>query len=114
MNGPSGFCSEPAANNIVYLVGVVVAVIRIAVPVILIIIGMVDLVKAITSQDDKQIKAATSLLIKRVVIGVVVFLVPTIVTLIMKVIAQDEYKSCITCVTSVWDSDCSWNNSLSR
>jgi len=112
MGSAQGFCSEAAVTNILYLVGIVVAVIRIAVPVILIVIGMVDLVKAITSQDDKQIKQATTLLIKRVVIGVVVFLVPTIVTLLMKVIAQDDYKSCITCVTNVWGGDCSWKNDV--
>ena len=109
ISDPGSFCSEPAMNNVLYLVGVVVAVIRIAVPVVLIVIGMVDLVKALTSQDDKQIKAATNLIVKRVVIAVAVFLVPTIIRLLMNVISQHEYESCINCVTSVW-SGCKWKN----
>lgn len=103
-----GFCKETAISNVMYLVGVVVAVIRIAIPIILIVIGMTDLIKALTSQDDKQIKQATTLLIKKVVIGVVIFLVPTLVRLIMNIIAQEDYKACITCVTNVWGHDCSW------
>lgn len=104
------FCGDAAVSNIMYLLGVVVAVIRIAVPIILIVIGMVDLVKALTSQDDKQIKSATSLIVKRVVIAIAIFLVPTVVRLVMNLISQNEYQQCINCVTSVWSSGCSWKN----
>ena len=104
------FCSDVAVSNIMYLVGVVVAVIRIAVPIILIVMGMVDLVKALTSQEDKEIKAATKLIVKRVVIAVIIFLVPTIVRLVMNLISQNEYQQCVKCVTSVWSSGCSWKN----
>jgi putative Mn2+ efflux pump MntP len=105
-------CESDALHNIYYLIGVVVAVIRVAVPVILIVMGMVDLVKALTSQDDKQIKSATNLLVKRVVIGIAVFLVPTIVRLVMSVISQNEFDQCgnIRCITSVWSNGCSWKN----
>ena len=103
-----GFCKETAINNVMYLIGVVVAVIRIAIPIVLIVIGMTDLIKAITSQDDKQIKSATTLLIKKVIIGIVIFLVPTLVRLIMNIISQEDYKACISCVTNVWGHDCGW------
>ena len=109
----SDICNQQATSNILYLVGVVVAVIRIAVPLILIVIGMVDLIKAMTSQDDKQIKSATTLLVKRVVIGVVVFLVPTIVGLLMNVVtavSDDDYTACTRCVTNVWGNSCSWQD----
>ena len=109
-SGPADFCTDPAVNNIMYLIGVVVGVIKIAVPVILIIVGMVDLIKAITSQDEKQIKPATTFLVKKVVIGIIIFLVPTIVRLLMNIIAQSDYEDCINCVTSVWGSGCSWSN----
>lgn len=110
INDAGSLCGQAAIRNVLYLVGVVVAVIRIAVPIILVVIGMIDLVKALTSQDDKQIKSATSLLVKRVVIGVVVFLVPTIVSLLMTVIGQPDVKACSKCVTNVWSSGCTWQN----
>ena len=110
MSDPATFCSEPAMNNILYMVGIVVAVIRVAVPIILIVLGMIDLVKALTSQDDKQIKSATNLLVKRVIIAIAIFLIPTIVRLVMNIISQDEYQSCINCVTSVWSKNCTWKN----
>ena len=55
MNDVGDFCSDVAVSNIMYLIGVVVGVIRVAVPIVLIVLGMVDLVKALTSQDDKEI-----------------------------------------------------------
>ena len=105
-------CSTTAMSNVLYLIGVVVAVIRVAVPIILIVLGMVDLVKALTSQDDKQVKAATTLLVKRVVIAIAVFLVPTIVGLVMSIISQEDYRSCTHCVTNVWGGGCSWSNEV--
>lgn len=110
MNDVGDFCSDVAVSNIMYLIGVVVGVIRVAVPIVLIVLGMVDLVKALTSQDDKEIKSATKLIVKRVVIAIAIFLVPTIVRLVMTVISQNEYQQCIRCVTSVWSSSCSWKN----
>ena len=103
-------CSD--LGPILNLVKTFVNIICWAVPVILIVMGMVDLVKALTSQDDKQIKSATNLLVKRVVIGIAVFLVPTIVRLVMSVISQNEFDQCgnIRCITSVWSNGCSWKN----
>lgn len=101
------FCDQTAIHNVMYLIGIVVGVIKIAVPIILIVVGMVDLIKAITSQDEKQIKPATTFLVKKVVIGIIIFLVPTIVRLLMTVISRDgKNEGCINCVTSVWGSKC--------
>ena len=109
MNDAGSFCGATAVKNVLYLAGLVVGVIRIAVPLILIVVGMIDLVKAITSQDDKQIKSATTLLVKRVVIAIAVFLIPTIVGLVMGVISEDDYQSCVHCVTNVWGGGCGWS-----
>lgn len=58
-------------------------IIQIGVPIILIIMGAIDLGKAVLSSDDKEIKGATSKLIKRCIAAVAVFFVVTIVTLLM-------------------------------
>ena len=69
-------------------------IIQIGIPILLILMGTIDLGKAVMSNDDKEIKGATSKLIKRAIMAVAVFFVTTIVTLVMNwlsatVIGQD-------------------------
>lgn len=58
-------------------------IIQIGIPIILIIMGSIDLGKAVLSSDDKAIKAAQGALIKRCIAAVAVFFVVTIVSLLM-------------------------------
>ena len=57
-------------------------------PIILIIMGSIDLGKAVLSSDDKEIKGATGRLIKRAIAAVAVFFVTTIVTILMDMLAN--------------------------
>ena len=59
----------------------------ILIPVGLILFGLGDLGKAVIASDEKEVKAAQSRLIKRVVYAILVFLVPQLVTLVMNVVA---------------------------
>ena len=63
-------------------------IIQIGIPIILIIMGSIDLGKAVLSSDDKEIKGATSKLIKRVIMAVAIFFVVTIVTLVMNLFTK--------------------------
>ena len=58
-------------------------VIQIGIPILLILMGTIDLGKAVMSSDDKEIKGATGKLIKRAIAAVAVFFVTTIVSLLM-------------------------------
>lgn len=57
--------------------------IQIGIPILLIIMGSIDLGKAVLSSDDKEIKSATSKLVKRAIAAVAIFFIVTIVSLIM-------------------------------
>ncbi len=58
-------------------------VIQIGIPILLILMGTIDLGKAVMSNDDKEIKGATGKLIKRAIAAVAVFFVVTIVSVVM-------------------------------
>ena len=58
-------------------------IIQIGIPIILVVMGSIDLGKAVLSSDDKEIKAATGRLIKRVIAAIAVFFVVWIVKLVM-------------------------------
>ena len=72
----------------------IMPIIQIGIPILLILFGSIDLGKAVMSQDDKEIKGATSKLIKRAVAAAVVFFIPFIVSLVMDLIgkAGDEVQ----------------------
>ena len=80
-------------------------IIQIGIPIILIVMGSIDLGRAVLSSDDKEIKAATGKLIKRAIAAVAVFFVATIVSLLMGMFgtANTGIEG-----TGNW-SDC-WNN----
>lgn len=79
-----------ACGGLLPLVKVVYAVIKvlmILIPIALIIFGMIDLGKAVISSEDKEVKAATSRLVKRFVYAAVIFFVPVLVAAVMNLVA---------------------------
>ena len=66
--------------------------VQIAIPIILIVYGVIDLGKAVIASDEKEIKAAQSRLIKRCIYAAAVFLVVFFVTIVMNLVAtaQDD------------------------
>ena len=95
------FCTDTA--NIWHLVGMVVYILKIVIPLVLIILGMLDLGKAVVSSDEKAINKAVSTLIKRFIAAVVVFFVPTIVSALFNALSlignETDYNTCVQCVT---------------
>lgn len=66
----------------------IMPIIQIGIPIVLIVYGSLDLGKAVMGNDDKEIKGATSKLIKRVVAAVVIFFIPFIVNLAIGLISK--------------------------
>ena len=64
-----------------------VKILMILIPIALIVFGTLDLGKAVIASDDKEIKAAQSLLIKRLLYAAVIFFVPMLVGVIMNIVA---------------------------
>lgn len=76
-------CNKDLLPIIKFVKNGVFPIIQIGIPILLILMGSIDLGKAVLSSDDKEIKGATGRLIKRVVAAVAVFFVVTIVNLVM-------------------------------
>ena len=81
-------------------------IIQIGIPILLILMGTIDLGKAVLSSDDKEIKGATSKLIKRAIAAIAVFFVATIVSLIMNMFSTSGASDRVS-GTEDW-RDC-WN-----
>ncbi|MDD3187153.1 MAG: hypothetical protein PHD02_01615 [Bacilli bacterium] len=76
-------------EEIVNIVGSVINIIQFGIPIILVIMGMLDLGKAVTSQKEDEIKKAQSMLIKRIIYGVIVFLIPAIIEFAFGLLSDD-------------------------
>ena len=68
----------------------IMPIIWIGIPIILIVMGTIDLGKAVISSDDKEIKASTGRLVKRIVYAIVIFFMVTIVSLVMSIITKAD------------------------
>ena len=82
-------------------------IIKIFVPIALLIMGVIDLAKAVLASDDKEIKAAESKLVKRAIAAVAVFFAVTLVDAIMGLVGKGEETGDGT-TSSSW-SAC-WNS----
>ena len=84
-------------------VSTIVNVIKIAIPIMLIVFGLIDLGKATIAQKDDEIKKAQTTFVKRIIAAVLVFFVVAIVQLVFGLLnnAQDagtqNPTACIDC-----------------
>ena len=91
------------------MVSTIITVIKIVVPVLLVVMGMLDLMKGLTAQKDDEIKKGQQMFIKRLISGVLVFLVFTIVQFIISFVADEGDKANITtCSNCFINGNCTY------
>ncbi|MBQ9853638.1 MAG: hypothetical protein IJO57_01225 [Bacilli bacterium] len=64
--------------------------VKIAIPIILILTGSMDFIKAIVASDDQKMKKAQKDFITRLIVGAVIFFVPSILELLLSMIGIDN------------------------
>ncbi len=86
-----------------------ITLIEIIVPVILVIMGTIDFVKAITSQKEDEIKKGQQTFIKRLIVAVIIFFVVAIVKLLVGLVSSgpSESKNIIDCIECFLNFKCS-------
>ena len=86
-------------NSLINIVATVVTIIKIGVPIILVVLGMIDMGKAVASQKEDEIKKGQKTLISRCVAAGIVFFVVAIVQLLFNIIGQDDNSHTMwTCI----------------
>lgn len=85
-------------TKIANTVHTIIVVIKIAVPILLVIFGMLDLGKAVVAQKEDEIKKGQQMFIKRAISAAIIFFVISIVQLLVSFVAGDEgIMSCASC-----------------
>lgn len=75
----NNICVNEDILQVFKIIGYVLNTVKILVPLILIVVGMIDFGKAVISSDEKALSKATSSLVKRFISGIIIFFIPTIV-----------------------------------
>lgn len=86
-----------------------IPLIQIGIPIMLIILGTIDLGKAVIASKEDEIKNAQKMLVKRAMYAVAVFFVVTIVTLVFSLFAstgkddlEDDSNNWSDCWFETW------------
>ena len=91
------------------MVSTIVTVIKIVVPILLVIFGMLDLAKGLIAQKEDEIKKGQQIFIKRLISGALVFFVFILVQLIISFVADDNDEANImTCAQCFINGDCTY------
>jgi len=88
------------------LTSLIVTVVQIAIPILLVIMGSLDLFKGITAQKDDEMKKGQQMFIKRLVVAVIIFFVVIIVKLLISVVAESTSTNIVDCIDCFIDNDC--------
>lgn len=82
-----------------YIISTVVLLIKIAVPILLIIFGMLDLGKAVVASKEDEIKKGQQLFIKRAIAAIIVFFVIQIVQIVVRFVSGNDASvaNCFNC-----------------
>ena len=104
------FCKN--TSGLLGFVGWVVTIIKIAIPFLIIIFGVLDFGKAVTGGDDKTIKSSLKTVGIRIVAGLVIFFIPSIVVWIFSLVSDyntakesGSFEKCETCILRPWNCD---------
>lgn len=85
----ASFCNGPV-QGVFTTIGWVFFILKIVVPIILIVMGSIDLAKAVAASKDDEIKKAVGSLVKRAVLGVLIFFIPTILSFVVELIGGED------------------------
>lgn len=101
----SSVCTGGIAE-VVGLAKMVIKVLQLVVPIGLIIMGTIDMAKAVIAGDEKKMKEAQKPFIKRIIAAVIVFLIPIIVNMVLSFVTTGN-SDWIDC----WNS-AKWNGAI--
>ena len=88
------------------IISMVYVIIQVAVPVVLVIFGSLDLFKSISQQKEDEIKKGQKIFIKRIISAVLVFFVFVIVKFVISLAADNSGSAILECVECFIENKC--------
>lgn len=93
-NGIFGDPRDP--NSIANLIKEILWLFRIIAPILVILLGSIDLFKAVIASREDEMKKAQTTLMKRVILGVCLFFIPSIINFVLDIASRAlGYDACM-------------------
>ena len=77
LEGVSDFCNS--ASGLLQYLGSAIFIFKVAIPIVIIVFGMMDFGKAVVAEKDEEIKKNAIKLGRRAIAGVIIFFIPSII-----------------------------------
>lgn len=104
-------CSKIDSDLVTFIHNIIV-IIKIAVPIFLVIFGMIDLGKGVVANKEDEIKKGQGVFIKRLIAGVIVFFMVTIAQLVMSIADKNGDGQFWTCANGIMNGTAKWTEIL--
>ena len=92
------------------IIRIVIRLIQYSVPLLLLVLGTIDMVKAVASGDEKVSKTSSQTFLKRLMYGVLIFLVPFLLRIVLRMVDKNIIKDNSDVSTTSWLS--CWNYTM--
>lgn len=92
-------CNQPGLLKAFQILGYALNIVKIVAPLLLIVVGSVELGKAVLSNDEKAIKVAVNSLIKKAIAAVVIFFLPFLIKFVVSLIDGIDKVKQFDCLT---------------
>lgn len=91
----------------------IIVVLKIAVPVLLVILGTLDLLKGVTADKEDEIKKSQQLFFKRLIAAVIVFFVITVVQMVIS-FADTNNEGIMDCANCFINNKCGGSSNKTK
>lgn len=107
--------SENTTLKVFQVIGYILFILKILVPIIIIVLGVIEFGKAALSGDEKANTTSFKTLMMRIITGVTIFFIPTILDFALSLVqgtkdAASKYDGCTTCMLDPFSEDCKPKN----
>lgn len=97
---------NPIAAKVPEITSWIVTIIQVAVPIILVIMGSIDFVKAIIGQKEDEMKQKQQIFIKRLITSILIFFVVAITKIIVGTFSSANKTSIVNCIDCFISNKC--------
>lgn len=93
------------------IIGYLIYVAKMIIPLLLIVLGSIDLAKGVIATNEKPNKDSLMAFGRRLILAVIVFLIPTVLDFLLSFIdgvneTMDKYSVCTTCLLDPLSDEC--------
>ena len=88
------------------LTTMIVRILWVIVPIILVIFGSIDLAKGVVAGKEKKIKKGQKIFIKRLITGIIIFLIIALTKFVVGIVSEDNSESISSCIDCFINGKC--------